>query len=133
MLQIGEVAKRSGVGVETVRFYERKGLIPKPGRSASGYRQYPETVIRRVRFIQHAKTLGFSLKEIGELIALKNMPGARCEDIRTKAETKVADIQEKIDALEKMKGALMPLIHRCQSTDPIGECPILDALDKGEI
>lgn len=133
MLRIGEVAKLSGVGVETVRFYEREGLIPKPSRSSSGYRQYPETAIKQVQFIQHAKVLGFSLKEIGELIALKTKPGTTCKTVRKKAQEKIDDIQQKIEALEKMKEALSPLIEQCPSTGPVSECPILNALDEGVI
>ena len=128
MLQIGEVAKKSRVGVETVRFYERKGLISLPKRSASGYRQYSETAIRQIQFIQQAKTLGFSLNEIGELIKLKNTRKANCADIKSYAEAKIIDIQHKIDALERMKTALRPLVFRCKSSDPISDCPILNAL-----
>lgn len=129
MLQIGEVAKRSGIGVETVRFYEREGLIPIAERSASGYRRYPESVVKKLLFIQHAKTLGFSLKEIGELILLRNSPNADCSGIKSRAIAKMAEIQSKIDALEKMKAALQPLISQCESNSSVNECPILNALD----
>ena len=129
MLRIGEVAKNSHVGVETVRFYEREGLISMPKRSVSGYRQYSESVIKQIQFIQHAKTLGFSLKEIRELIKLKNTRDARCKSIKATAKAKIADIQEKIDALERMKIALQPLVAQCKSSDPISDCPILNALD----
>lgn len=129
MLQIGEVAKQCGIGVETVRFYEREGLLATPERSPSGYRRYPELVVKQVLFIQHAKTLGFSLKEIGELIALKSIPGSTCSRVKTNAVAKVAAIQRKIDALEKMKTSLIPLIDKCQSTNPIQDCPILNALN----
>ncbi|MCR4290021.1 MAG: heavy metal-responsive transcriptional regulator [Candidatus Scalindua sp.] len=132
MIQIGKVAKRSGVGVETVRYYEREGLIPEPDRSASGYRLYSETVVKQVQFIQHAKTLGFSLKEIGELIALKTTSGATCKSVRVKATAKVENIQHKIDSLEKMKAALLPLIDECQANKPISDCPILNALDESD-
>ncbi len=129
MLQIGEVAKQTGVGVETIRFYEREGLIPLPERSPSGYRRYPAAAVKQVQLIRHAKSLGFSLKEIGELIALKDTLGSDCKNIRLAAVAKVARIQEKIDALEKMKRALNPLIDRCESSNPIGDCPILNAID----
>jgi MerR family copper efflux transcriptional regulator len=129
MLRIGEVAKSSHVGIETVRFYEREGLIALPKRTESGYRQYSESVIKRIQFIQHAKTLGFSLKEIGELIKLKNTRDARCKSIKATANAKITDIQEKIDALERMKMALQPLVARCKASDPISDCPILNALD----
>jgi MerR family copper efflux transcriptional regulator len=130
MMRIGEVAKNSNVGVETVRFYEREGLITLPKRNQSGYRQYPESVIKQIQFVQHAKSLGFSLKEIRELIKLKSTSSANCKTIKVRAKAKIADIQDKIDALERMKLALQPLVARCKSSDPISECPILSALDE---
>jgi len=130
MLRIGEVAKKSHVSVETVRFYEREGLITLPKRTVSGYRQYSESAIKQIQFIQHAKTLGFSLKEIGELIKLKSTRDARCTSIKATAKAKITDIQEKIDALERMKTALQPLVVRCKASDPISDCPILNSLDK---
>lgn len=130
MLQIGKVAKESSVGVETVRFYESKGLIALPKRNASGYRQYSESVVKQIQFIQHAKTLGFSLREVGELITLKGKRNARCNSIKETAIAKIADIQEKIDSLEKMKKALQPLVAQCKASDPISDCPILGALDE---
>ena len=130
MLRIGEVANKSHVGVETVRFYEREGLIALPQRNVSGYRQYSESAIKQIQFIQHAKTLGFSLKEIRELIKLKSTRDARCKSIKSTAKAKIADIQEKIDALKRMKMALEPLVAQCKSSDPISDCPILNALDE---
>lgn len=132
MLRIGQVAKKSNVGVETVRFYEGKGLIDLPERSASGYRQYPESIIRQIQFIQQAKSLGFSLKEVGELITLKSVPDARCNGVKSKVIGKIANIQKKIDALERMKEELQPLVARCRPSEPISDCPILNALN-GEI
>ncbi len=130
MLRIGEVANKSHVGVETVRFYEREGLIALPKRNVSGYRQYSESAIKQIQFIKHAKTLGFSLKEIRELIKLKSTSDARCKSIKSTAKAKIADIQEKIDALKRMKMALEPLVAQCKSSDPISDCPILNALDE---
>lgn len=130
MLRIGEVAKNSQVGVETVRYYEREGLIALPKRDDSGYRQYPETVIKQIQFIQRAKSLGFSLKEIGELIRLRSTSGVSCKGVKAKANAKISDIQKKIDALERMKMALQPLVARCKSSAPISDCPILNALDE---
>lgn len=130
MLQIGQVAKESSVGVETVRFYESKGLIALPRRNVSGYRQYPESVVKQIQFIQHAKTLGFSLREVRELLRLKGKRSARCNSIKQTAIAKIADIQEKIDSLEGMKKALQPLVAQCKASDPITDCPILGALDQ---
>src|SRR6266852_273541 len=88
-LTIGQVARQAGVGVETVRFYERQGLLEEPSRRESGYRQYPEDVVARLRFIRRAKELGFSLKEIAELIALRLDPATMCSDIKERAEAKI--------------------------------------------
>ncbi|MDH5325269.1 MAG: heavy metal-responsive transcriptional regulator [Gammaproteobacteria bacterium] len=129
MLRIGAVAKQTGLGIETVRFYEREGLISKPSRTSSGYRQYPETVVKQLRFIQHAKNLGFSLKEIAELISLKNSTESNCTGIKLAAQARLDDIQNKIDALERMKQSLLPLLQQCQSDKPISDCPILNNLD----
>ena len=130
MLQIGQVAKESSVGVETVRFYESKGLIALPRRNVSGYRQYPESVVKQIQFIQHAKTLGFSLHEVGELIRLKSNRNARCNSIKKTAIAKISDIQGKIDSLERMKKVLQPLVAQCKASAPITDCPILGALDE---
>ena len=101
-LKIGKVAQLAGVGVETVRFYERKGLLEEPPRNDSGYRQYPHDTIIRLRFIKRAKELGFSLKEIRELFALRNDQHATCGDVRTQAETKLRNIEEKIKDLTRI-------------------------------
>ena len=125
-LTIGKVAHLTGIGIETVRFYEREGLIPKP----PGYRQYPEETINRIRFIRRAKELGFSLKEIMELLSLHIDPKATCGDIRKRAEAKIADIDGRIQSLRKMKKALSNLTTSCKGKGPVSECPILDALKK---
>ena len=130
MLRIGQLAKESGVGVETVRFYENQGLIGSAGRSASGYRQFPASTVKQIRFIQQAKKLGFSLQEIGELINLKNTPDTNCAEVKISARAKIEDIQGKIDSLERIKTTLQPLVDRCKSADPISDCPILNALDE---
>lgn len=129
-LTIGQVARRGGVGVETVRFYERRGLLSEPPRRESGYRQYPEDVVARLRFIKRAKELGFSLKEIKELLALRVDPTTTCAEVRSKAAAKVADIEEKIQALQRIKKALLQLTAVCRGRGPTSECPILDALEK---
>jgi len=131
-LTIGQVAKAAEVGIETIRFYERRGLIQEPPRKDSGYRQYPADVVARLRFIQRAKELGFSLKEIKELLTLRVDPETTCAEVRSRAQVKIADIEQKIEALHKMKQALVKLTQTCKGRGPTSECPILDALDKEE-
>jgi len=131
-LTIGQVAKRSGIGLETVRFYERKGLIEEPPRTDSGYRQYPEEAVGRIRFIRRAKELGFALKEISELLSLRVDPDTTCADVREQTELKIADVEEKIRALQTIKTALEKLAVSCTGSGPTSECPILEALDSQE-
>src|SRR5260370_39060786 len=100
-LSIGKVARRAGIGVETIRFHEREGLLAAPARRDSGYRLYPERVIGRIRFIRRAKELGFSLKEIKELLQLKGNSSSTCEDIREKAEAKIANVEATIKRLQE--------------------------------
>lgn len=130
MLSIGQVAKKADVGIETLRFYERQGLIDHPPRNKSGYRQYTEDALKRVVFIKRAKELGFSLKEIAELLSLKVDPSTRCADVKTRAEKKIFHIEYKIRTLKKMGNALKRLAASCGEKGPASECPILEALDK---
>jgi len=130
-MQIGTLAERSSVGVETIRFYERQGLLPKPARTVSGYRSYPEDAVERVRFIRRAKELGFTLEEIGELLALKVSHGKSCESVRQRALDKVNDIDRKMRDLRKMRRALDALVQRCSGQEGIDDCTILDALSHG--
>jgi len=129
-LTIGKVAKQADVGVETIRFYEREGLIAEPARRASGYRQYPIETVDRLLFIKRAKELGFSLKEIKELLALRLAPGATCGQIKKRAEAKVEDIEDKIHSLQRMKRALKKLTVACSGKGLVSDCPILDTLEK---
>ena len=127
MLSIGKAARRADVSVETIRFYERKGLLTEPARKPSGYRQYSEDDIRKLVFIRHAKNLGFSLNEIKELLTLHNNQGSTSE-IKHIAENKLQDIESKIDLLQRMRETLKPLVEKCPGHGPSSECPILDAL-----
>jgi MerR family mercuric resistance operon transcriptional regulator len=124
-----ELAKRGGVNLETVRYYERTGLLPKPPRSRSGYRLFSTESVRRVRFIKRAQELGFSLKEIKELLALRIAPGSTRADVRKRAEAKITDIEEKIEHLGAMKTALMRLTESCCGNGPATACPILESLN----
>ena len=127
---IGQVARQSGVGVETVRFYEREGLIPQPPRPETGFRRYPPDAVSRIRFIQRSKELGFSLREIKELLSLRVDSKTNCDEVRGRAEAKIADIDGKIRHLQEMKHALSRLTAACRGKGPTGECPILEALEK---
>lgn len=129
-LTIGLVAHRAGVGVETVRFYERQGLIEEPPRRPSGYREYDEDVVSRLNFIRRAKDLGFTLKEIKELLALRRDPSTPAADVRQRAMAKIADMQEKIRTLQKMKRALEKLTCACSANGRSSACPLLHALDQ---
>ena len=128
-LTIGRLAKEGGVNLETVRFYERRGLLPKPPRIASGYRLFPADAARRLRFIRRAQELGFSLKEIRELLSLRVSRTTKSRDIRARTEGKIADIDAKIRSLESMKRTLRKLTNVCEGCVPVAECPILESLD----
>lgn len=132
-LTIGQVAQKTGLGIETIRFYERKGLIDEPARKQSGYRQYDIDIVDRLVFIQQAKTLGFSLAEINELLSLKLTPGSTSREIRNIAEAKLADIEDKIKKLKRMQNTLKKLVNECTGHGPVSECPILEAFDSAKV
>ncbi len=120
--------------VDDPEYYEREGLIPEPGRSESGYRQFPPETVERLRFIAHGKRLGFSLKEIRELFALRiETPSAdACHEVREHAETKLREIRDRIAALRRMEDALTGLIRSCRARAATDPCPILDSLETTE-
>jgi len=128
-LTIGQVAKQTGVGIETIRFYERQGLLREPQRKASGYRQFADDVLARLRFIRRAKELGFSLREIGELLAIQDDPDASRAEVKGLASAKLDDIEIKIRDLQRMKRALKKLVAQCPGHGPLPGCPILDSLN----
>src|SRR5437867_3693962 len=131
-LRTGELARRGGVNLETIRYYERRGLLAKPPRTLAGYRTFDAEAVRRLRFIKQAQALGFSLKEVRELLALRLDARTSCADVRSRAETKLADIEAKIKMLRAMKNALGKIVAACSGRGPISACPILDALDGRE-
>jgi len=131
-LTIGKVAKSTGFGIETVRFYEREGLIGPADRTESNYRIYKNEDVDRLRFIKHAKDLGFTLKEISELLSLSHDPAARKEDVKKQTELKIAEIDTKIRDLRRIRDILASLDSRCDGHGPAIECPILAALAKDE-
>lgn len=127
---IGELAERAGVGVETIRFYERKGLIARPARPRTGYRQYDEQAADRIHFIRQAQELGFTLAEVAQLLSLRVDPRTSCADVKAKAQEKITDIDGKIRGLRRMRGALVEITRTCSGTGPTSECPILDYMTK---
>jgi len=127
-LTTGRVAQLGGVSLETIRYYERRGLLQKPPRTDAGYRQFSPETVHRLRFIKRAKELGFSLDEIGELLALRIQPKQKRGDVRTRAEAKIADIESKIETLAAMKTVLRGLVDQCEHCAS-DECPILASLD----
>ena len=131
-MKIGQVAKTAGVGIDAVRFYEREGLLAKPARRPSGYREYSPDVVVHIRFIRRAKAPGFSLKEIRELMALETDTKATAGDVRQLAEKRLLDIEERIRALQRMRRALRRVTEECHGGGPTSKCSILRTLSKEE-
>lgn len=133
-MRIGEVARRAEVGVETVRFYEQRGLLAQPQRPTSGgYREYADDAVRRIRFIRGAQQLGFSLAEVAELLALEAGSEALCSDVRERAVIKRQEVQDKIDNLHRILAALNDLITACPGEGPARNCSILDAINSEKL
>jgi MerR family copper efflux transcriptional regulator len=128
-LTIGQLAQRAGMAVGTIRYYERQGLIAEPPRRASGYRQYPVEAQRRLRFIRRAKKLGFSLREIAELLSLRTS-SQPCGEIREQIAGKISDLDLRVRELRRMKRALEELSRLCEESSPTDECPFLDLLEE---
>jgi len=126
-LTIGRIATAANVSIDTIRFYERRGLLPKPERSPSGYRQYAPDIVERLHFILRAKDLGFSLEEISMLLNLQDEGGSKA-DVKTLTETKLSQIETKINDLQRMRDVLRSLNKECSGTGDIDNCPIIDAL-----
>lgn len=131
-LKIGELAKETGIGIETIRYYERKGLLDEPHRRPSGYRQYDASVVARVRFIRRSKELGFTLAEITELLGLWFDTDTQCPDVRKKAQAKIEQIEEKVKTLNGMKRSLKKLIDQCRQRGSLHACPLFDGLGNRE-
>lgn len=127
-MTIGKLARAAGVGVETVRFYERKGLIRQPPRPQSGYRTYDDNAVHRIRFIRQGQELGFSLREIGALMALRADPGADCSDVRMRARDKLAEVDAKMARLAAIRSALERVIAACPGKGALRACSIIDEL-----
>jgi len=127
-MTIGRLAKSAGVNVDTIRYYERNGLIPAPLRRASGYREYDAADVSRLRFILRAKGLGFTLAEIGELISLS--ADRDIEGVKARAQRRLAQVEQKIDVLERVRSGLKTLIDACPGHGDLERCPIIAALSE---
>lgn len=128
-LTIGVLAKAAGVNVETIRFYQRKGLMQEPDRPLGGVRRYGETDLVRVRFIKSAQRLGFSLDEVADLLKLED--GSHCTEAREQAERKLVDVRARLADLGRIEGALQGLVKRCSATSGQVQCPLIYALQEG--
>lgn len=128
-LTIGAFASAAGVNVETIRFYQRKGLLPEPDKPYGSIRRYGAADVTRVRFVKSAQRLGFSLDEVTELLKLED--GAHCDEAREQAERKLADVRAKLADLQRIEGALTSLVERCCATSGEIRCPLIAALQRG--
>ena len=127
-LSVGQLARKAGVNLETIRYYERRSLLEAPARTPSGYRQYSPDAVRRIGFIKRAQALGFTLKEIADLLALQARPPKRCAAVEREARGVIARIDQQLGELTRMRTALGRLADACRSRKSMSECPLLDAL-----
>lgn len=128
-LTISRLAEAAGVELSTIRYYERRGLVRPNARRSSGYREYTDEAVRRVRFIRHAQALGFTLDEIAGLLRLRVSPGMDCGAVRARASAKLANVKSRLVELERIRDALAKLVAACPAQGPITRCTILDTLD----
>jgi len=131
-MTIGAVARRAGIGIDTIRYYEREGLMPEPRRRAGGYRDYDASAAQRLRFIRRAKELGFTLAEIRELLALSGDHERGVENVKQRARHRRDAISERIRELQRLRRGLTRLIDACPGHGDPADCPILRALGSGE-
>lgn len=129
-MKIGVVAKLSGTGIETIRFYERESLLLQPERRPSGYRQYDESTVARLEYIRRAKELGFTLAEIKELLELSFVSQSCCDHVRQRADAKITEIESKIRSLQQMKRSLGKIVKQCRAKSSTGHCPLVHETKK---
>lgn len=129
-MQIGQLTKRTGVPIDTIRYYESHGILPAPPRRESGYRTYDEQDVARLQFVRRAKALGFTLREIRELLDLSDRTGDDMASVRNAAAIKLSDVEHKIDELTRIRDALRQLVDACPGHGSLATCPILTALSK---
>lgn len=133
VITISKAAEQAGVGIETIRFYERRGLVEQPLKPSRGFRHYPTDTVARIRFIRQAQELGFSLREIEELLALQGDTSADCAVMNQRAHSKLKQIQHKMAQLQRMQAALEQLLAVCPGSGTLEHCPIVEALNSVEI
>ncbi|NUQ91510.1 MAG: heavy metal-responsive transcriptional regulator [Gemmatimonadaceae bacterium] len=131
-MRIGEVATNARVSVETLRYYERRGLLPNPERSASGYRSYGPDTVRRVRFVRHAQQLGFTLDEIADLLGMWEDSATSCEQVADRAAATLTRIDAKMEQLARMRVALAKYVSACHAHETLADCPLLVSLGRLE-
>ncbi len=129
LMKIGELSKKTGVTIDTIRYYEQRNLIPLAARTASGYRQYSDNDVSRLKFIMQTKELGFTLEETGQLLALRAGDG-HCAEVRTVAKAKACEIEVRIHKLSQMSQILLTLAEQCEQSPDINPCPILKSLEE---
>ena len=129
-LTISKVAREAGVNVQTLRYYERRGILAEPARTAGGYRQYDPEAVTRIRFIKRAQDLGFTLDEVHELLELRVEHGAACEVVEAKARENLARVDAKVRQLKRIRQVLGELVESCQRREKTEDCPILEALER---
>jgi len=128
LMKIGELSKGTGVSIDTIRYYEQRGLIPTAARTSSGYRQYSTGDVARLRFIVQAKDLGFTLEEISQLLAIR-ADDRNCAEVRAVAEAKAGEIETRIRKLSRMRQILLTLAEQCEQSSGTDPCPILKSLE----
>lgn len=127
-MKIGELAQKADVNIDTVRYYERQGLLPVPQRQRSGYRQYAVGDVSRLRFVRRAKALGFTLQEIRELLELSSQRETDMSGMKSVAIEKLADVEDKLAELTRIRDGLQALVASCPGHGALAQCPILNAL-----
>lgn len=129
-MQIGQLTKRTGVPIDTIRYYESHGILPAPPRQPSGYRAYDDQDVARLQFVQRAKALGFTLREIRDLLDLSGRTGEDMASVRDAAAEKLADVERKLEELSRIRDGLRQLVDACPGHGQLSACPILTALSK---
>ena len=129
-MQIGQLAKRTHVPIDTIRYYESHGILPAPARRNSGYRSYGDADVARLHFVRRAKALGFTLREISELLQLSGRSGEDMAAVRASAAARLVDVERKLDELTRIRDGLRQLVAACPGQGGIQDCPILGALSK---